>query len=82
MAVVTTESVVHGIIADRLGISEETITNDKNLVDDLGADTLDCIELIMTCEKEFGVAIPEEKEESIKTVQDLINVVKEIKGSN
>ena len=63
------------IIADQLGLHEEDVKNDANFVDDLGADSLDIVELIMAMEEEFEVEIPDEEAENIKTVGDAINYI-------
>ncbi len=68
------------IIADQLGEPKENITPEKSFVDDLGADSLDVVELIMALEEEFGIEIPEEDAEKIKTVGDAINYIKEKVG--
>ncbi len=60
------------IIAGQLGIDESKITEDSSFVDDLGADSLDIVELIMTFEDEFDIEIPDKDAERIKTVGDVI----------
>ncbi|NPB05308.1 MAG: acyl carrier protein, partial [Aquificae bacterium] len=64
------EQRVREIIADQLGEPIENITPDKDFVQDLGADSLDVVELVMALEEEFGIEIPEEDAEKIKTVGD------------
>jgi acyl carrier protein len=71
------EQKVREIIADQLGENIENITPEKSFVEDLGADSLDVVELIMSFEEEFGIAIPDEDAEKIKTVGDAINYIKE-----
>jgi len=61
------------IIVDQLGIEEEKITIDSSFIDDLGADSLDIVELIMAFEEEFDIEIPDEDAEKIKTVGDAVN---------
>ena len=61
------------IIANQLGIDQEDITPEANVVDDLGADSLDVVELIMALEEEFNIEIPDEEAEKIKNVQDIIS---------
>jgi acyl carrier protein len=68
------------IIADQLGEAKENITPEKSFVEDLGADSLDVVELIMALEEEFGIEIPEEDAEKIKTVGDAINYIKQKLG--
>jgi acyl carrier protein len=74
------EQRVKEIIADQLGETVENITPEKDFVKDLGADSLDVVELIMALEEEFGIEIPEEDAEKIKTVGDVINYIKEKVG--
>jgi len=74
------EQRVREIIADQLGESIENITPEKDFVQDLGADSLDVVELVMALEEEFGIEIPEEDAEKIKTVGDAINYIKEKLG--
>ena len=61
------------IIVDQLGIEEGKITIDSSFIDDLGADSLDIVELIMAFEEEFDIEIPDEDAEKIKTVGDAVN---------
>jgi acyl carrier protein len=65
------------IIAEQLGISEEEIVPEASFVDDLGADSLDLVELIMALEEEFDMEISDEEAEKIQTVQDAINYILE-----
>ena len=64
------------MIAEQLGKDASDITPEMSFADDLGADSLDLVELIMAVEEEFGVEIPDEEAEKIKLVQDAINFVK------
>jgi len=66
------EQKVKEIIADQLGVEIEKLTDDAKFVDDLGADSLDVVELIMAFEEEFGIEIPDEDAEKIQTVGDVI----------
>ena len=66
---------VKGIVADQLGVEAEEVKEDSTFVDDLGADSLDIVELIMRFEDEFGVEIPDEKAEKIKTVSDIVKYI-------
>ena len=63
------------IIIDKLGVSEEKITNEAKFIDDLGADSLDTVELIMELEEEFGLEIPDEEAEKLATVGDAVTYI-------
>ncbi|HJP35758.1 MAG TPA: acyl carrier protein [Gammaproteobacteria bacterium] len=69
------EDQVRAIIAEQLGIKTEEIKNDASFVDDLGADSLDTVELVMALEEEFDTEIPDEEAEKITTVQNAIDYV-------
>ena len=69
------EEKVKSIIVDQLGVNEAEVTGTASFVDDLGADSLDTIELVMAFEEAFGIEIPDEDAEKIKTVQDAIDYV-------
>jgi acyl carrier protein len=69
------EQKVKNIIADQLGVGEEEIKPAASFIEDLGADSLDIVELVMAMEEEFEVEIPDEEAENIKTVQDAVNYV-------
>jgi len=71
----TIEQKVKNIIADQLGVGEDEIKITSSFIDDLGADSLDIVELVMAMEEEFEVEIPDEEAENIKTVQDAVNYV-------
>jgi acyl carrier protein len=66
---------VKGIVAEQLGVKEEEVTNDASFVDDLGADSLDTVELVMALEEEFETEIPDEEAEKITTVQQAIDFI-------
>ena len=68
---------VKSIIVEQLGVDEEEVTPDASFVDDLGADSLDTVELVMAFEEEFGVEIPDDAAESIVTVGDAVKFIKE-----
>jgi acyl carrier protein len=74
------EERVKEIIADQLGISVDQIKPESKFVDDLGADSLDVVELIMAFEEEFGVEIPDEDAEKIATVQDVLDYIAKKQG--
>jgi len=68
---------IAAIIEEQLGtVSKEDITEETSFKEDLGADSLDLFELIMRCEEEYGIEIPSEDLEEIKTVGDMINYIK------
>ena len=64
---------VKEVIIDKLGVDEDSIKNEAHFVNDLGADSLDTVELIMELEEEFSIEIPDEKAETILTVGDAIS---------
>ena len=66
---------VKAIIVDKLGIDEAEVTNEASFTNDLGADSLDTVELIMEFEKEFDIQIPDDKAEAIGTVGDAISYI-------
>lgn len=70
---------VKAIIADKLNVDETEVTENAEFTKDLGADSLDTIELIMEFEKEFGISIPDDKAEGITTVKDAIDFIEEAK---
>ncbi len=71
------ESRVKAIIVDKLGVEEAEVVSDATFTNDLGADSLDTVELIMEFEKEFNIAIPDEDAEKIATVQNAIDYIEE-----
>ncbi len=66
---------VRKIVVEQLGVKEEELKNDASFVDDLGADSLDTVELVMALEEEFETEIPDEKAEQITTVQGAIDYI-------
>ncbi len=70
---------VKAIIADKLSVDENEVTETAEFTKDLGADSLDTVELIMEFEKEFGITIPDDKAEGITTVKDAIDYIEEAK---
>ncbi len=70
------ESRVKAIIVDKLGVEESEVVNEASFTNDLGADSLDTVELIMEFEKEFNIAIPDDQAEKISTVGDAIEYIK------
>lgn len=71
----TIEEKVRGIIIEQLGVDEEEVTPTASFVDDLGADSLDQVELVMALEEEFKLEINDEDAEKIKTVQDAVGYI-------
>lgn len=65
------------LLADQFGIDEDTITADTSFREDLNADSLDIVELIMALEEEFGITVEDEDAESVETVGDVVNAIKE-----
>ncbi len=70
---------VKKIIVDQLGVNEEQVTDDAAFIDDLGADSLDTVELVMALEEEFGMEIPDEEAEKISTVKAAIDYIEKNK---
>ncbi|MDH3977012.1 MAG: acyl carrier protein [Gammaproteobacteria bacterium] len=70
------EEQVKNIVAEQLGVKEDEVTNAASFVDDLGADSLDTVELVMALEEEFETEIPDEEAEKITTVQLAIDFIK------
>ena len=68
------------IVVEHLGVEAEKVTEDASFIDDLGADSLDIVELVMAFEEEFGVEIPDDAAEKISTVSDAIKYINENKG--
>ncbi len=73
---------VKNIICDQLAVESEKVTDTASFIDDLGADSLDIVELVMTMEEEFELDIPDEDAEKMKTVGDVVSYIKTKKGSN
>ena len=70
-------SKVKAIIVDKLGVEESQVTNEASFTNDIGADSLDTVELIMDFEKEFGISIPDDQAEKIATVGDAVSYIEE-----
>jgi len=73
-------STLRGLIAEQLNIPEGEIKPDSNFLEDLGADSLDIVELVMAAEEELEVEIPDEEAENIKTVQDAVAFIMKLKA--
>lgn len=74
------EERVRKIVSEQLGVKEEEVVGEAAFVDDLGADSLDTVELVMALEEEFETEIPDEEAEKIATIQDAIDYIKEHYG--
>jgi acyl carrier protein len=72
------KSKVIAIIVDKLGVEESEVTHEASFTNDLGADSLDTVELIMEFEKEFNIAIPDDQAETIQTVGDAVSYIEKI----
>ncbi|NTV52733.1 MAG: acyl carrier protein [Candidatus Firestonebacteria bacterium] len=70
------EDKVKEIIVDQLGVDADEVTTEASFIDDLGADSLDTVELVMALEEEFSMEIPDEEAEKIKTVGDAVEYIK------
>lgn len=67
---------VQKILVDQLGVDQEIVTMESNFIDDLNADSLDIVELVMAMEQEFSISIPDEEAERIKSVGDAVDFIK------
>ena len=76
----STEQRVKNIIVEQLGVKEEEVNNDASFVDDLGADSLDTVELVMALEEEFECEIPDDEAEKITTVQQAVDYIEKNLG--
>jgi len=72
---------VKKIVVEHLGVEESKVTEDASFIDDLGADSLDTVELVMAFEEAFGVEIPEDAAEKISTVRDAISYIEKQKAT-
>lgn len=78
----TVEARVKKIVVEQLGVNEAEVTNDASFVDDLGADSLDTVELVMALEEEFETEIPDEDAEKITTIQQAIDYINSHMGEH
>ena len=76
------EAKVKQAIVDKLGVEESKVTPDASFINDLGADSLDTVELVMKFEEEFDIKIPDEDAEKIQKVSDAVSYIEEKVGSN
>ena len=70
---------IKNIVVEQLGVSADEVTLEASIIDDLGADSLDIVELVMAFEEEFGVEIPDEAAEKIATIGDIVSYLEAIK---
>lgn len=75
----TTLEKVRSIISEQLSVKLEDIKNDSNIAEELGADSLDLVEILMSLEDEFGISIPDEAIPEIKTIKDVVNFIEKNK---
>ena len=71
---------VKKIVVEHLGVEDAKVVAEASFIDDLGADSLDTVELVMAFEEEFGTEIPDEEAEKIQTVQDAVNFIQKAQG--
>lgn len=71
----STEDRVKDIIVEQLGVNAEQVTSDAKFIEDLGADSLDTVELIMALEEEFGIEVPDEESEKLLSVKDVVSYI-------
>ena len=71
------EDKIKGLVAEQLGVSEDEVTPEASFTDDLGADSLDIVELVMAIEEEFGLEIPDDDAEKLQSIGDAISYVEE-----
>ncbi len=71
------EEKVKGIIVEQLGVDAEQVTPDAKFIEDLGADSLDTVELVMALEEEFGIEVPDDEAEKLQSVNDVIKYIEE-----
>ncbi len=67
------------LLVDKLGLEAEKVTPQSEIIKDLGADSLDLVEMLFSLEEEFGITVPEDKTESIVTVQDIVDIIESAK---
>ena len=77
MSAQSIEEKVKNIIVEQLGVTAEQVTQQASFIEDLGADSLDTVELVMAFEEEFGVEVPDEDAEKLQTVGDVVKYIEE-----
>ena len=71
----TSEAKIKEIIVEQLGVNADQVTREAKLIEDLGADSLDAVELVMAIEEEFGIEVPDEQAEKLQVVGDIIDYI-------
>lgn len=71
----TSEAKIREIIVEQLGVNADQVTREAKLIEDLGADSLDAVELVMAIEEEFGIEVPDENAEKLQAVGDIIDYI-------
>ena len=74
------EQKVKDIIVEQLGVEADKVTSTAKFIDDLGADSLDTVELVMAFEEEFGIDVPDEEAEKLRSVQDVVTYIESVQG--
>ena len=80
MADADIEEKVKSIIVDQLGVTDDQVTPEAKFIEDLGADSLDTVELVMAFEDEFGISVPDDEAEKLQAVQDVISYINSQQG--
>lgn len=75
------EEKVRAIVCEQLGVSESEVTPESSFIDDLGADSLDIVELVMALEEHYDLEIPDEEAEKIRTIEDVVNFIESHQAS-
>lgn len=76
----TSEAKIKDIIVEQLGVNADQVTREAKMIEDLGADSLDAVELVMAIEEEFGIEVPDEEAEKLGSVGDIIDYVEKTTG--
>ena len=76
----TSEAKIKEIIVEQLGVNADKVTREAKMIEDLGADSLDAVELVMAIEEEFGIEVPDEQAEKLQAVGDIIDYVEKTTG--
>ncbi len=74
------EQKVKDIIVEQLGVEADKVTSNAKFIDDLGADSLDTVELVMAFEEEFGIDVPDEEAEGLRSVADVVAYIEKVQG--